>query len=283
MPAPQDFLSQINTLCIQMTHARRKKNAKQERKRILRLIKKWVDVVKNHGICYRDLLRDDWDQTDLSAKDAAQILGRIDNVLGQLPKAVKQAHERIIGERQVKNKDKILSLYESEIHVIVRGKSGAEVEYGNSWVMMEQSDGIIVYSRFIKDQAESDDKLLPPALEYINGVFGYYPGACGADRGFDSKGVRDYLEDKIIYNGVCPKSPSMLQDRLQEDRFCQLQNRRSQTEGRIGIFKNSFLGRPMRSKGFKHRELGVILAVLTHNLWCLARLPRCDEEEAKIG
>jgi len=283
MPEPQDFISQINNLCIQMGHGRRKKNARQERKRILRLIKDLVDVVKSHGIRYRDLLRDDWEQTDLSAKEAARILGRLDNVLEQLPSAVKQAHERIIGERPVKNEDKILSLHESEIHVIVRGKSGAEVEYGNSWVMMEQTDGIIVYSSFIKDQAEPDNKLLIPAIDHFHGIFGRYPDACGTDRGFDSDPVRNYLAEKFIYNGVCPKSPSTLQERLEEDRFCQLQKRRSQTEGRIGIFKNSFLGRPMRSKGFKNRELGVSISVLAHNLWCLARLPRCDEEEALTG
>jgi hypothetical protein len=45
---------------------------------------------------------------------------------------VKQAHERIIGGRKVNNKDKILSLHETEVHIIVRGKSGAEVEYGNT-------------------------------------------------------------------------------------------------------------------------------------------------------
>jgi len=38
---------------------------------------------------------------------------------------VKQAHERIIGERLVPNADKILSLYDADLHVIVRGKAGA--------------------------------------------------------------------------------------------------------------------------------------------------------------
>ena len=45
-------------------------------------------------------------------------------------------------------------------------------------------------------------------------------------------------------------------------------------EGRIGIVKNVFLGRPLRAKGYGHRALAVSWAVLTHNLWVLARLPR---------
>jgi hypothetical protein len=57
-----------------------------------------------------------------------------------------------------------------------------------------------------------------------------------------------------------------------EKRFARLQRRRSQTEGRIGIFKNGFLGRPMRAKGFEHREAALCWQVLTHNLWVMARL-----------
>jgi hypothetical protein len=43
---------------------------------------------------------------------------------------IKQAHERIIGERQVANEDKILSLYDDSVNVIVRGKAGAEARIG---------------------------------------------------------------------------------------------------------------------------------------------------------
>jgi hypothetical protein len=54
-----------------------------------------------------------------------------------LPKVIEQAHERIIGGRQVKNKDKILSAHEPDIDVIVRGKAGAQVEFGNELFLAE--------------------------------------------------------------------------------------------------------------------------------------------------
>ena len=60
---------------------------------------------------------------------------------------------------------------------------------------------------------------------------------------------------------------------MEDERFMEMQRRRAQTEGRIGIFKNGFLGRPMRAKGFGHREIQVAWGVLTHNLWVIARLP----------
>jgi hypothetical protein len=57
------------------------------------------------------------------------------------------------------------------------------------------------------------------------------------------------------------------------------QHRRAQTEARIAIFKNEFLGRPMRSEGFENRALQVAWGLLTHNLWVLAEKLR---EQRKI-
>jgi hypothetical protein len=56
---------------------------------------------------------------------------------------IKQAHERIIGGRKVLNKDKVFSLYDEDVQVIVRGKSNAEVEFGNNlWKLarLEQAE-----------------------------------------------------------------------------------------------------------------------------------------------
>ncbi|QBG47011.1 hypothetical protein EGM51_06240 [Verrucomicrobia bacterium S94] len=45
-----------------------------------------------------------------------------------------------IAERRVFNVGKILSLHEPDIHVLVRGRTGAEVEFGNG-LYAEQADG----------------------------------------------------------------------------------------------------------------------------------------------
>jgi len=283
MPSPKSFIKEINKLCLEMTHTRRKENAKKERKRIVRLMKKVVNTVNAHAERYRDLLAANWSQTDLSEKEKDHLLKRLNKMLELLPQAVKQAHERIIGERQVNNKDKILSLHETEIHVIVRGKSGAEVEYGNTWVVVEQEDGIIIYSKLIKDQAKADCHLLQPALEQIAKTFGTYPGEIGGDRGFDSEKGRTFLSKEEIYNGICPRDPKVLKEQLKDERFCQSQKRRSQTEGRIGIVKNRFLDGTLRSKGFLHRQVGVAWAILAHNLWALARLSIAQQKEVDVA
>ena len=96
--------------------------------------------------------------------------------------------------------------------------------------------------------------------------------ALGTERGFCSAANRTLPKAKEIYAGICPKNPARLQERMAEERLVQLQRRRSQTEGRMAIFKNGFGGHPLRAKGFVHREMAVSWQVLTHNLWVLARL-----------
>lgn len=129
---PEEFLQAINAQSMAIAAAaRRKPGGKKERKRVLRSMKRIGKTVIEHARRYRRVLDENWRESDLSRKEAEVILRRMDNVLEQAPAAIRQAHERIIGERPVANADKILSLYEGDIHVIVRGKAGADVEFGS--------------------------------------------------------------------------------------------------------------------------------------------------------
>jgi hypothetical protein len=242
-------------------------------------MKKLIKKVAGHALIHRDMLKSNWEQTTLSEQEAGQIIKRIDAVLEQLPQAVYQAHERIIGGRQVDNSKKILSLYEREIHVIVRGKAGAEAEFGNTLLLGEQSDGVIFDWKLYQDQARADMKLLPESLERIESYYQSRPGSVTGDRGFDSADNRLYLESRNIENNICPKSVEALREKLRDTSFCEAQKRRGQTEGRIGIVKNVFLGSPLRSKGFRSRQMSVAWAVLSHNLWVIARLPQAKQQD----
>ena len=93
-------------------------------------------------------------------------------------------------------------------------------------------------------------------------------------RGFDSKANRELLDQQGIYNAICPRAPGELKDKMKETKFVERQQRRSQTEARISIFKNGFLGSPLLSKGHANQSREVAWQVLTHNLWVIARLPR---------
>ena len=172
------------------------------------------------------------------------------------------------------SKDKILSLYEPDAQVIVRNKAGAEVEFGNTLLLGEAPSGVIVDWKLFKEVAPNDARLVVSSLKRTQENLGVQIQALGADRAFDSESNRMALKKRKIYNGICPREPHQLKQKKKSWKFNQLQHRRAQSEGRIGILKNAFLGTPHRSKGFENRQLALSWIILTHNLWVIARLPR---------
>jgi hypothetical protein len=274
---PEQLMREVNKLCIEMTHARKKPDSKKVRKAVFRQLKAQVRVIERHGQRYLELLENGWEQTEWTELEKNVVAGRMRNVLDQLPQAVHQAHERIIGERRVANKDKILSLYEHDIEVLVRGKAGAEVEFGNGLYLAEQADGLIVDWELMQ-RKKADAKLVKPSVTRLITNYGAIDRYI-ADRGFDSPDASQSLEVENIINSICPRSVPRFNEKLQDPIFCADQQRRAATEGRIGIFKNNYLGRPMRSKGFAHRNTHVAWCVLAHNLWKLAGMALENKEQ----
>lgn len=276
MVEPSVLLKEMNKLCISMTHTRRKKDSKKHRKSVLRIMKKLVIRIEKHAERYRQLLNDSWRETAWSEAQTQQVIRRIDNILEQLPVAIKQAHDRIIGERVIQSRDKILSLYDHEAEVIVRGKSGSEVEFGQRFLLAEQENGLIVDWKLFSKDSQQDSKILVPSVTRIEKYFGAI-NSCSTDRGFSSPENEKFLAEKNIYNAICPKSPATLKERLTDPIFISHQARRSNTEARIGIFKNVFLGKPLRSRIFSNKCHAINWCVLSHNLWVLSRKAMFDE------
>lgn len=280
MKEPKVFLRRMNKLSMEMTQQGRRAGSRKGRKKVLREMKRHVKIVMAHARRHRDLLAQRWQETELSEGKARQILNRMDTILERLPYAVKQAHERIIGERQVANEEKILSLYEGHAAVYVRGKAGAEVEFGSQLLLAEAECGLITDWELVCGNPEHDTALLKRSLEReglqrVKTVVG--------DRNFDSKKTRDLLAGREIINAIAPRDAGLLRARLRQPQFQQLQQRRGQTEARIAIFKNAFLGAPLLAKGHENQARLVAWNVLTHNLWLLAGLPKRGSSALRIA
>lgn len=285
---PLEFLSDMNTLCMKMSSKNHAADGRKHRKQVLREMKNLVKRIAAHARAHVEILKTRREEIDLTEQQAQLINKRIEHVLAQLPAAIKQAHERIIGGRRVANEDKILSLYEDQINVIKRGKAGAQVEFGNKLWLGENREGIIVDYQFYQDNP-SDTALVKPAIERLVDAQQLAIGNIWGDRGLASKPNTGMLEKRGIGNGLCPRNVSELADKLSNQQgFREGLKRRAATEGRIGIFKNVFLGRRLLAKGFEHRQLAVGWAVLTHNLWVVARMAeaekkRQEDQEQKVG
>jgi hypothetical protein len=192
------------------------------------------------------VLDQQWEKTDWTRAEAEQILRQIDGVLTLLPRAQKQAHDRIIGGRKTANAEKILSLYDGNVRVIVRGKAGAEVEFGNTVLVGENRQGVILDYAIFKDSAPADSQILTESLMRVWGMAGRRAAAVTTDRGFSSAANSKTLQESETFDATCPRNPAELGRRMKEEKFARLQRRRAQTEGRLGILKHGFLGRPRR-------------------------------------
>lgn len=281
MPSPSSFTRKMNGLCIGMTAAFRESGSNRQRKKIVRQMKTLSKTVRNHGKRYRDLLDKEWNKTDLSRNQAETIIKHIDNIITQLPEAMRQAHERIIGGRQVPASEKIFSLNDSDIHNIHRGKAGSKTEFGNCLLIVEQQDGLIIYHELVKETSPGDAQLLINSLPELQAVTNNELSALGADRQFSTKATKALLKSENIFDGLCPKDPEELSKRLKEETgFSSMLTRRAQTEGRVGIIKNVFLGGTPKAKGYKNRSVQVAWAILAHNLWVVARKAKWKDGES---
>ena len=152
------------------------------------------------------------------------------------------------------------------------------MEFGNVLYLGEQADGLVVDFKLYRDSAPGDVNQLDESLDRLAGK-ALEIKALGGDRGFDGPTTRNRLAKEKIYNAICPRSREELKKRQNEQKFVTMQKRRAQTEGRIAIVRNGFVGNPASGKSFEQRERDLAWAVFSHNLWVLARLPEAKEDE----
>lgn len=278
---PEVFVRDMNRLCIEMTHSARRKDSKKARKRVFRQMKKLLETIGGHARRYREALDTRWQETQYSEAQKTRIVARMGDMLKKLPLVKKQAHERIIGGRQVASSEKILSVHESDLHVIVRRKAGKEVEFGNTLMICESAHGYILDWKLYREKAPSESKQLAESLERQSKMEIEEPvlSAC-TDRGFASKKTSRLLRENEIFDATCPRNPAELKERMNEELFRDLQKRRGSTEARISILRQKQGGR-LRQKGFDNRSLAVAWSVLGHNLWLVARLLAQQEDQAR--
>ena len=219
---PEPLARQMNRLCIQMTHSRRRKDSARQRKGILRQMKKLLKRIGEHARSHRELLQACWEQSDYSEKQVQQILARMERMSEQIPVVIKQAHERIIGGRQVKNAEKVLSVYELDGKVIVRGKAGQEVEFGNTLFLGESVEGYLLDWKLYGSRTPSENEQMQESLQRQNRFNLEEPiAAMCADRGFASQRARRQLAQEGIYDALCPRDPKQLKKRMEEPLFRQ--------------------------------------------------------------
>ncbi len=264
------MMTQMNNLCIEITQNTRTKGGKKIRKNCFRKMKRLIKKIAHHTRRHMEKLYKNRNKSKVSDKLMHSFIVEMNSVLNQLPTAIEQGHKRIISECKIKNDEKILSLYEDHVNVIVRNKAGKSVEFGNKTSLLEQSDGLILDWDLARDGAPNDHELCKKSYDRTRASYGNIESIT-TDRGCHSKANTTHFEKHKTYDATCPKNVTLMTQKREEGKFCKLQKRRGSTEARISILK-TFTGKRLACKSYAHRQQQLSLCIFTHNIWKISKM-----------
>jgi Transposase DDE domain. len=138
--------------------------------------------------------------------------------------------------------DRIVSIHQPHVRPIVRGKSGAMVEFG-------AKISVSLVNKFIKPHQISWDAYneggdLQDQVGNYKKEYGYYPSVVIADKIYGTKANREYLRKKgIKFSGKKLGRPKVKTDEIdkkEQKEFNQLNRERNQVEGKFGEGKRRY-------------------------------------------
>lgn len=284
---PQEWLSKMNSLNMEMSLVSRKKDSVKKRKTIFRKMKKLFKQAMSHVNSYLEVFEKSWAVYGYSNIKAESIIIKLRSILVRKEEIVSIAHRRIIKGEKVDSCEKILSIYEEDVNIITRNKDGSKIEFGNTLQFVEQADGFIIDYDLLKESSKGDADGCMESMKRI--VINYEKEAKSikylvGDKGYDAKKLKNFLvtlneehKFKIKY-GVMPKNPKDLKEKMKDKKFKKNQKRRSSTEAKVAHIKR-ITDNPMKQKGIRNRKIHLGIGVFSHNLMKLARLHREQEIE----
>lgn len=185
-----------------------------------------------------------------------------------------QAQRRVFEGEQVPADEKLYSLFEEHVELLIRGKAGKPVEFGHMVVLAQTSEKFITYYRSLPKR-EEDPALLPESLEAHRKLFGSDPSVLAGDKGFYSSAQQlATLEETIDTVSICKKGRLTQEQEAREhtEEFQDGQRFRSGVEGTISVLKRAFKLNRCFFKGIKNFAASVGCAVFCYNLVLLTRL-----------
>ena len=193
------------------------------------------------------------------SKDLLQELGALiqaipDNLRGKQRRAVNHMSEvyasmmQLIGQidHWIKTgwvmPEKIISLFQTELRSIPRGKIGKDIEFGLKWGV-NQIRGGYVHIFMMKEMRSADANFAVEAIREHIRIFGQVPKEYGFDRGGWSEPHLEQMEKLGVKRiGVAPKGKEPWKvSKACEDR---IKRERAQVEGKIGTMKHYGFSKP---------------------------------------
>jgi IS5 family transposase len=185
-----------------------------------------------------------------------------------------QAQRRIFQGEKVPADEKLYSIFEEHVELLIRGKAGKPVEFGHMVAVAQSGEKFITYYRNLPER-EADPELLSESLDAHRKLFGGDPSVLATDKGFYASAQQlATLEETIETVSICKKGRLTQEQSAREHtkEFQDGQRFRSGVEGSISVLKRAFKLNRCFFKGIKNFAASVGCAVFCHNLVLLARL-----------
>jgi IS5 family transposase len=189
-------------------------------------------------------------------------------------RVIDQAERRIFQGEVVPADEKLYSIFEEHVELLIRGKAGKRVEFGHMVAVAQTGEKFILYFESLPHR-ETDYSLVAGCLKAHRALFEANPSLMAGDKGFykDMKQIAA-LEKDIKTVSICKKGKLTQEQHAREHtkEFQTGQRFRSGVEGTISVLKRAFKMNLCRFKGFKHFAASVGCAVFCYNLVLLTRL-----------
>ena len=184
-----------------------------------------------------------------------------------------QAQRRVILEEAVPNQEKIFSIFEPHTELLKRGKADQPIEFGHM-IQIQQVEGKFITDYEVFEKKPVEYEHLDQAIDRHKELFGQYPEAVGADKGYyENMEQIDRLGRIIEVVGIGKKgkrTPAQT-ERETDPAFRHAQRFRAGVEGTISFLKRVLGLFRCYNKGWEHYAATVGATVLAHNLLILVR------------
>jgi IS5 family transposase len=205
---------------------------------------------------------------DVAGTSDVELLGiakGLGDVLPSIHTVVETAERAGLRGETVPASERVFSIFEPHVELIVRGKRSKPVEFGHKIVLTQVREKFITNFETLEVQ-EPDNCLTEPAIDGHKEIFGTHPDVMAGDKGMNPRAEkRAALEAKVKVLAI----PRRLKDWADEG-MVEWQRFRAGIEGTISVLKRAFRLARCLFRGFRHFASGVGLSVVCHNLVILA-------------
>jgi len=198
------------------------------------------------------------------------ILLSLERLLPLMEKVYDMSYRKEILKEQVKNDEKIFSIYELHTDIIVKGQR--DVQFGHKLNLVTGRSNLVLDCEIPRGNP-SDSNLLDGAVGRVIENYGIVPRDSVTDGGFASNENMKKMQDKGILNVVFNKIVGSLKNSVSSKNIeTRLKKWRSGIEANISNLKRGFDLFVCNWKGWEHFQAKVLWSVLCYNFRVLTSI-----------